>query len=202
MSDCHHLASNITFNCDFGAVRLDIPFVQQQSLQRFLDVPTSEEGRPLSDKLLQRFLAIAECITTQELNKLTSKLVLKELNLGYQLWRTLLPNEDDTIKTEDLIESGWVNQNEVGIEAPSFETSSFALPHQLVEQLMERCQEEARYRLAPELLAGKSLYIFIYGFTISPQFENLSPQTFGRSRCGCGGRRVYPDVNGCSQNRC
>lgn len=187
-----------TYTCEFGSVNLDTPFAQQPSLREFLDVPTSQEGRLVSDELLKRFLAIAECVVNRELKRLQS---LVEIKLGYQLWRALLPDEDNTIKPGDLIEYKWVDQNRVDVPAPPPEPPNSALPRQIIERLMKRFQEEVRCRLEPELLVGKSLYIFIYGRTASTLMEDLD-QVFGRAGCGCEGRRVYPTVDGCSQTAC
>jgi hypothetical protein len=189
MNENYEQPNDATFICDFGTVRLDIPFAQQPSLQQFLDVPTSAEERLLSDKFLQRFLSVAECVIKHELINAVPQQELIELHLGYELWKALPPDsEDHTIQPGDLVEFGWLKQAGILEEPPTHEHPSDVLPNQVVERFVDRCQEEARQRLGSNVPKDQSLNIFIYGTTrrFSSMFESLPRATFGERGCTCG----------------
>ena len=203
MNENYEQLSDVTFTCDFGTLRLDTPFAQQTSLQQFLNVPTSEEGRLVSDELLRRFLSIAECVINQKLANSSPKQFLTELHVGYELWKALPPDaEDDTIKPGDLIEYRWLNQTGIDDIRPAHQHPSSTLPNQVVEQLMDRCQEKARQRVGLNLLVGKSLYVFMYGATRQVGLvvvEALAQKTFGIRGCDCEGQRLCGTA---CQSRC
>jgi hypothetical protein len=204
MSENHEQPIDATYICDFGTVSLDVPFAQQPSLQQFLDVPTSKEGRLVSDELLQRFLAISECAIRQELDTEMRKQALRELHLGYELWKALPTGADHhDRKPEDLEESGWVDLDRTSRAKPSSSLTTSPIMLQVVKQLIRRCQEEVLHRINSELLIDKSFYILIYGKR-SNLLEMMSfPQEFGVPSCRCRGRvGKYSGADGLCTESC
>ena len=203
MNENHEQTGDATYTCNFGTVSLDLPFAQQPALQRFLDVPPSEEGRLISDKLLQRFLSISECVIRQELASENPRQVLKELHVGYELWKALPTGADfHDRKPEDLEQSRWVGLNKIGRMKLQLDAPTSTTMLQIVEQLIRRCQEEALHRTNSELLISKSFYILIYGKRFSEvrmEMINFQP-IFGVSSCVCPGLR--PGVDGCCTSIC
>lgn len=203
MSDSTEPISSASFTCNFGTVRLDIPFSQQPSVQQFLDVPTSEGRRLLSDKLLRRFLTISECVIRQELA--AERQALKELHLGYELWKALPSGADfHDRKPEDLEESRWVGLNKIGRMKLQLNGSTSTTMLQIVAQLISRCQEEALRRIDPKFLIDKSFYILIYGrrFSIMEIEKSGFQQDVGARSCVCSSGGFQPNSNDDCINIC
>jgi len=176
MSKNDESANVSAFTCEFGFVTLDLPFAQQPALQEFLNVPPAPAGKLVSDELLNRFLAIADCVLSQELTNSDPQGDLVSVNVGYEVW--------SVSDAEPLLESGWIAQNEISTQ-PQSEVTVTLVP--TIERLMQRFREEALRRVDAELLLVQSLHILVYGTSIlaDAHFSDPIPRYFGVRSCSC-----------------
>jgi len=176
MSKNDESANVSAFTCEFGSVTLDLPFAQQPALQEFLNVPPAPAGKLVSDELLNRFLAIADCVLSQELTNSNPQRDLVSVNVGYEVW--------SVSDAEPLLESGWIAQNEISAQPPS-EVAVTLSP--TIEILMQRFRETALHRVDSKLLLDRSLHILVYGTSIrvGERFSETIPRGFGVKSCSC-----------------
>lgn len=176
MSETNESANVSAFTCEFGSVTLDLPFAQQPALQEFLNVPPAPAGKLVLDELLNRFLAIADCVLSQELTNSNPQQELVTVQVGYEVWSIR--------DAEHLLESGRVAQSETSTQ-PQSEVSITLAP--TIERLMQRFREEVLRWVDAELLLDRSLHILVYGTAIlaGAHFSDPIPESFGVRSCSC-----------------
>jgi hypothetical protein len=176
MNETNEAANVSAFVCEFGSITIDLPFAQQPALQEFLNVPPAAAGKLVSEQLLNRFLAIADCVLSQALTNSNPQQDLVSVHVGYEVW--------SVSDAERPLDSGWVVQSETSTQ-PQSELAITLSP--TIERLMQRFREEALRRVDAELLLDRSLHILVHGTAIlaGAHFSEPIPASFGVKSCNC-----------------